>query len=209
MNAPNELTVPVARASVPSNMSNAPPTKTTIAPMVHSWAASSAAPRIEIPKPMSVSPFGVRPTRPIASAIGSKTFLIWPRDSFEIVMSACHSQYCALPLGEFVECLRPEAADGFAAMSPCLDDASAAEAADVPGHERLRQSDMRDELRDRRLAVRQAAHDPKAIHVGHDLVEGTQLAEVIRLGDGRGDGAANSGGRRGQGCDSSWGWCRT
>ena len=57
----------------------------------------------------------------------------------------------------------------------------------------------------RRLAVRQAADDPQAIHVGHDLVEGAQLAQVIGLGDGRGDGAANAGGRRGQGCDSSWG----
>ena len=36
MNAPNGLTLPVARASVPSNMSKAPPTKTTMPPMTHS-----------------------------------------------------------------------------------------------------------------------------------------------------------------------------
>ena len=68
---------------------------------------------------------------------------------------------------------------------------------------------MGDELGDRRLAVRQAADDAEAIYVGHDLVEGAQLAQVIRLGDGRGDGAANAGGRRGQGCDSSRGWRRS
>jgi hypothetical protein len=68
---------------------------------------------------------------------------------------------------------------------------------------------MGDELGDRRLAVREAADDAEPIHVGHDLVEGTQLAQVIRLGDGRGDGAANAGGRRGQGCDSSWGGGRS
>ncbi len=37
--------------------------------------------------PMRVRPFGVSPTRPIASAIGSKTLLIAERDSLEIVMA--------------------------------------------------------------------------------------------------------------------------
>jgi hypothetical protein len=124
-------------------------------------------------------------------------------------MSACHPQYGPLPLGELVKCLGPETADRLSAPAPGLDDAGAPEATDVPRHERLRQADMGDELGDRRLTVRQAADDPEAIHVGHDLVEGTQLAQVIRLGDGRGDGAANAGGRRRQVCDSSWGWRRS
>ena len=39
-----------------------------------------------IPNPMRVRPSGVSPTRPMASAIGSKTFLKRARESFEIVM---------------------------------------------------------------------------------------------------------------------------
>jgi hypothetical protein len=39
-----------------------------------------------IAKPMSVSASGVRPRRPIPSAIGSKTCLMRLRDSFEIVI---------------------------------------------------------------------------------------------------------------------------
>src|SRR3954451_13733532 len=124
-------------------------------------------------------------------------------------MSACHPEYGTLSLGELVERLGAKAADRFAAAASCLDDTGAAETADVPGHQRLRQADMGDELGDRRLAVREAADDPEAIHVGHDLVKGTQLAQIIGLGDGGGDGAANSGGGRGQDRDSSWGWCPT
>jgi hypothetical protein len=40
-----------------------------------------------IAKPMSVSPSGVRPSRPIPSAIGSKTCLMPAADSFEIDIS--------------------------------------------------------------------------------------------------------------------------
>ena len=39
MNAPNLLALPVARASVPSNMSKTPPMKTTMPPMIHSLDA--------------------------------------------------------------------------------------------------------------------------------------------------------------------------
>ena len=66
---------------------------------------------------------------------------------------------------------------------------------------------MGDELRDGRLAVGQAADDAQPVHVGHDLVEGTQLAQVFGLGDGRGDRAADPGGRGGQGWGSGSGWC--
>ena len=44
------------------------------------------APTVVIANPMRVSPSGVSPTRPMASAIGSKTFLIRARESFEIVI---------------------------------------------------------------------------------------------------------------------------
>jgi len=61
---------------------------------------------------------------------------------------------------------------------------------------------MGDELRDGRLALGEAPDDAQAVHVGHDLVERTQLAEVVGLGDRRGDRAADAGGGRRQGGDS-------
>src|SRR4249919_3107989 len=150
MNAPNGLTLPVARASVPSNMSKAPPMNTMMPPITQSWAARSAAPTTEIPKPMSVSPFGVRPTRPIASAMGSKTFLIRPRDSLEMVTGlplARETEDGALAGGELFERLPTQAADRLAALATRLDHAGRAEAAEVPRYERLAQADVRDELR--------------------------------------------------------------
>ena len=60
--------------------------------------------------------------------------------------------------------------------------------------------------RDGGLAVGEPAHDAQPVHVGHDLVEGAQLAQVFGLGDGRGDRAADPGGRGGQGWGSGfWG----
>lgn len=100
---------------------------------------------------------------------------------------------------ELIEGLCAQAADRLATPTAGHDDPGSPEAPEVPRDERLRQPDMGDELRDGRLALRQAAHDAQAIHVGHDLVEGTQLAELFGLGDGRGDGAADPGGRGGQG----------
>ncbi len=86
MKAPNVLALPVARARVPSNMSNTPPMKTTRPPTTQSWRPTRIDPMTVIAKPMRVRPFGVSPARPMASAIGSKTFLIAQRDSLEIVM---------------------------------------------------------------------------------------------------------------------------
>ena len=63
----------------------------------------------------------------------------------------------------------------------------------MPRHERLGEPDVGDELRDGRLALGQATDDAQAVHVGHDLVEGTKLAELFGLGDGRGDRAADPG----------------
>ena len=88
MKAPSVLALPVARASVPSNMSNTPPTKTTMPPTTQSCRPTRIDPMTVIAKPMRVRPFGVSPARPIASAIGSKTFLITVRDSLEIVMAS-------------------------------------------------------------------------------------------------------------------------
>src|SRR6188508_3193952 len=133
MNAPNLLALPVARASVPSNMSKTPPTKTTMPPMTHACAPVRIAPTVVIANPISVSPFGVRPIRPMASAIGSKIFLMAPRDSFEMVIgSARHAQDRALARCELTERFLPQAADRLAALAPRLDDAGGAEATEMP-----------------------------------------------------------------------------
>jgi hypothetical protein len=63
----------------------------------------------------------------------------------------------------------------------------------MPRHERLGQPDVGDELGHGRLALGQATNDAQAVHVGHHLVEGAQLAELFGLGDGRGDRAADPG----------------
>ncbi len=123
---------------------------------------------------MSVSPFGVRPSRPIAE-----------RDRLEDLLDAAagfvrdrhrrqlgEAQDRALTGRELGEGLLAQAADGLAALAPRLDDAGSPEATEVPRHERLREPDVGDELRDGRLALRQATDDAQAVHVGHDLVEG-------------------------------------
>src|SRR4029079_69846 len=165
MNAPNGLTLPVARARVPSNMSKAPPTKTTMPPMTQSCATRSRAPAIEMPKPMRVRPLGVRPARPIARATGSKTFLIRPRDSLEMVTSStCHAQDGAFAGRELLERLLAQAADRLAALPAGHHDTGRPETTQMPRHERLAEADVGDELRHGRLALGTAAahHGPRS-----------------------------------------------
>src|SRR6188472_2438600 len=124
MNAPSGLTWPVARASVPSNMSNTPPTKTTSPPTSQSCCETRIAPTTVIPKPISVSPSGVRPRRPIARAIGSKMALIRERESFEMDIGLAYEpEGGALTGGELLERLLAQTADGLAALATGLDDA--------------------------------------------------------------------------------------
>jgi hypothetical protein len=68
----------------------------------------------------------------------------------------------------------------------------------VPRHERLRQPDLRDELRHGRFAVRQPADDPQAVDVSEGLVDEAQLTQLVGLEDRVGDGAANVGARGAQ-----------
>src|SRR4051794_38056146 len=197
MNAPKGLTFPVARASVPSNMSKAPPTKTTMPPTTQSWAPRSAAPRIEIPKPMRVSPFGVRPALPMPSAMGSNTFLMRPRDSFEMVTGlplARETEDGALARGELFECFLAQAADRLASVAACLDHAGGAEPAEMPGHERLAQADVGDELGDGRLALGEAPDDAQAGHLGHYPLGRAPMAHGPRVGGGGGGGSTGPGG---------------
>ena len=61
--------------------------KTTMPPSVQRWVAMNRAPLVVIAKPISVSASGVRPSRPRARAIGSKTPLTRSRAWSEIVNS--------------------------------------------------------------------------------------------------------------------------
>ena len=69
----------------------------------------------------------------------------------------------------------------------------------MPGNERLGQADVGGQLGDRGRARRETAHDPEPVHVGHGLVEHAQLAQLLGLGDGGSDRAADAGSRGGQG----------
>lgn len=69
----------------------------------------------------------------------------------------------------------------------------------MPAHERLGQADLRDELGDRRRTGSEAADDPEPVDVGEGLVNDAQLAQLVGLEDGVREGAADAGGRGGQG----------
>jgi hypothetical protein len=126
--------------------------------------------------------------------------LIRLRDSFEIVIgSAGHAEDRALAGGELTERLFAQTADRLATLAPRLDDTGRAETTEMPRDEWLRQPDVSDELGDSGLAFGEATDDAQAVHVRHDLVEGAQLAQLIGLSDGSGDGAADPGGGGGQG----------
>jgi hypothetical protein len=112
----------------------------------------------------------------------------------------------AFARSELHEGLFAKAADGLATLAARFDDAGGTETAEVPRDKRLAEADMGDQFRDGRLALREAAHDAQPVDVGHDLVKGAQLAQVVGLGDGRSDRAADPGGRRGQGWGSGLGW---
>ena len=90
MNAPSGLVVPVARATAPSNMSNAAPVVATMPARSHSSNAARTPPVDAIAKPMRVSMFGVSPARAIASATGSMRARIPLRVSGETSGSLAH-----------------------------------------------------------------------------------------------------------------------
>jgi len=69
----------------------------------------------------------------------------------------------------------------------------------VPRDEWLAEADLGDELRDGRLAGRQAADDPQPVDVRERLVDDAQLTEVLGREDGAGDRAADVGAGRAQG----------
>jgi hypothetical protein len=68
----------------------------------------------------------------------------------------------------------------------------------MPRHERLRQPDLRDELRHGRFAMGEPADDPEAIDVGERLVDEAQLTQLVGLENGVRDRAANVGARGAQ-----------
>ena len=206
MNAPSLLTLPVARASVPSNMSKTPPMKTTMPPTIQCWRPTRIAPSdgdAEADEGQAVGREAGAAHAPARSA--RRSLLMRPRDSLEMVIGV--SSRC------------PRMARSRAATSPKASGRRVqivsrptrrvstrpadAEALEVMADERLAEADVRDQLGDARLAVGEAPDDAQPVHVGEGLVEGAQVAQVLGLEDDRGDGRADpGGGRHGRGCSS-------
>ena len=58
----------MARATAPSNMSKAPPATEMRPAATHHWSPAATAATMAMPKPISVSMFGVRPSRAMPAA---------------------------------------------------------------------------------------------------------------------------------------------
>ena len=134
MKAPSLLTLPVARATAPSNMSKAEPRVATMPPTSHHSSASMAAPATAMPKPMSVSMLGVRPARPMASARGSTAPRILDRVSDDtsdplLIGSSSQAQQGMLDVVEAAQRLAGQAADDLAPSAARLDQAGCAQPA--------------------------------------------------------------------------------
>ncbi len=142
------------------------------------------APTAVIANPMSVRPFGVRPSRPIASAIGSKTFLIRPRDSLEMVMIGGQPATPRMARSRAANSVKASSRRRQIVSRPRRRVTTTPAARRRPRcqrDERLAEPDVLDQLGDRGLAIGEPAHDAQPVDVGHDLVEGTQLAQVVGL----------------------------
>ena len=77
----------------------------------------------------------------------------------------------------------------------------------MPGHERLRQPDLLDEVGNAGVGLGETPDDPQPVDVGERLVDEPELAEILRLEDGVGDRAADVGPGRTQGqasCEGSF-----
>jgi hypothetical protein len=64
----------------------------------------------------------------------------------------------------------------------------------MPAHQRLRQADLRDELRHRRGTGGEAADDPEPVDIGQGLVDEAQLTKLVGLKNGIRDRASDAGG---------------
>ena len=169
--------------------------------------AAATAATIAMPKPISVRWFGVSPRRPKPTAIGvARPRTRWRSsgltiDPLKTRRSAAHPlrsrrQAEDRPLAgdEGLERLGTEAARRLAAVPAGLDEPGGPQPADMPADERLGQPDFLDQVRHRRVAVREALDDAEPIDVGECLVDDPQLAELVGLVDDRGDGRTDPGG---------------
>ena len=109
------------------------------------------------------------------------------------------TQYAPLVGGKLIPRLGDEPRYRFPARAACFHKAGQAQLSEVPGHERLAESDVVDKFGDRGLALRKPTHDPQAIHVREGLVHQTNGAQVLGLVNDRCDGGPDSGGRGAQG----------
>ena len=209
-NAPSWLTLPVARASVPSNMSKTPPTKTRIPadePQLGRGAAT--APTTVIAKPMRVSPFGRQAEAADARGRSARR----PRDAgrgsrceIEPLTSAASISGRDAEDGRASRRRRtrrtPPGAGGRPSRGPPGGVSTSPAARSRPRCHETSGCDSptcRDELGDGRLAVGQARTMRSRFTSARALWNGAQLAQVVGLDDGGGDRAADAGGGWGQG----------
>ncbi len=96
-------------------------------------------------------------------------------------------------LGRLHERAVVEGAEGLATAPAGRDEPGRAQPAEVPAHERLREPDMADEVRDARRPGREALDDPQAVDVRERTVEQADAPQVVRLVDDRGDRGTDAG----------------
>ena len=204
MNAPSFDALPVARASAPSNRSKTPPKTTSRPARSQLCEAAAMAAMIAMPKPIRVRALGVRPTLPIATAIG----VAMPRTRARRFGrdERAHEAACSRPRrrrgrgwprlarGELLERLGDEAVDGLAAAGAAPRRArprGAARGATRRAAATARPGSMSSVTVASASARR--AHDAEPVHVGEGLVDEPQLAQLVGLVDDGRDRAADAG----------------
>ena len=177
------------------------------------WLAAAKAATQVPTKPISVSAFGVRPSRPRRGRDRASPGRGRARASPARHEGAGHEAVCS-------RCSMPRTRRSCSAkarnasgrrretvsrptrrvwMRPATP-----EPAEVPRDERLAEPDPLDELGDGRLALGEALDDPQAVHVGERLVDDAQRAQVVGLVDDGRDGRADV---RGGGCQDGCSGC--
>ncbi len=106
------------------------------------------------------------------------------------VCRAPDAQHAGLLGGEGGKRLRNDGVDDLAAIAAGSNHANIAQLAEVPRDERLGEAHALDQLGHRGRAIREQPQDPQPVHIGKDLVEVPQLAQVVGLVHDVGEGAA-------------------
>ena len=152
MKAPSLLTVPVARATAPSNMSKPAPTVATMPASSHHSSAASSPPNEAMPKPMSVSMFGRQPgarhrqRERLDARADARTLVGRDEGALAHDRHLASAEKLVLLLVEARERLACQAADDLAAGAAGLHEAGDPQPAQVPRDQRLAEVDVAHEV---------------------------------------------------------------